>query len=292
LVTYDMRGQGASLLRSGLPLAPIQFKSQVRDLAALVRSLGRQPIHLVGLSYGASIGHAFMLEHADSVRSFFSVAAFLAPDPTQDAWIRFHVARVRGTPLHPMQPLSDEQLYDYFLRVLIYTTYPGAEPIILENPLKIEGVFRLVQGVRKFNVFDVMTDLPPQKIHYLWSAKDEYLDPALIGRFLRELPPDVPLSETIVREGEHKLPEQFPAFLAQWLGAVLTRAPLFKNGARWEAHPLDGVARSGARELYFEPETGYRRPGLNKSNLGWTEELSGWRFTHADPRKPLCKALF
>ncbi len=41
--------------------------------------------------------------------------------------------------------MSDDDLYDLFLHQIVYATYPQAEPIVLENPFKLEATYRLVQ---------------------------------------------------------------------------------------------------------------------------------------------------
>lgn len=68
VVRYDARGYG----RSGLPPGP---HYHYRDLRELLRFLGIESAHLVGLSMGGSVSLELALEHPDTVRSLVLVGA-------------------------------------------------------------------------------------------------------------------------------------------------------------------------------------------------------------------------
>ncbi len=59
-----------------------------------------------------------------------------------DGWVSEHRL------LFPLDPRTKEELYDWYLRVLIYLTYPAAEPVLLENFFKLEATFRMVRELR------------------------------------------------------------------------------------------------------------------------------------------------
>ena len=64
------------------------------------------------------------------------MAPYTQPLKGQDDWIKQQISVTRMQ--FPFNPYSDEQLYDYFLRQICFSTYPSLEPIVLENPYKLE----------------------------------------------------------------------------------------------------------------------------------------------------------
>lgn len=106
-----------------------------------------KPYNLVGLSYGGGIAIAYAAQYPKEVKRILALAPFTEPLQSQDNWIKNQVAYTRV--MQPWNPYSDDELYDYFLRNIIYGTYPSAEPIVLENPYKLEAT-RMVQGIRQF----------------------------------------------------------------------------------------------------------------------------------------------
>lgn len=65
LFYYDQRGSGRSPLDPGAP--PAGWPTHVADLDAIRRSLGGEPLHLVGYSFGALLALLYALEHREQV---------------------------------------------------------------------------------------------------------------------------------------------------------------------------------------------------------------------------------
>jgi 3-oxoadipate enol-lactonase len=75
VIRYDQRGHG----RSGSPPSGYRFGDHAADLAALLRSLGAAPAHVVGLSKGGGIALELALREPGLLRSLALVAP-LVPD--------------------------------------------------------------------------------------------------------------------------------------------------------------------------------------------------------------------
>jgi 3-oxoadipate enol-lactonase len=77
VIRYDLPGFGRSATPSG------EFSTRA-DLAGLLRALGVQRAHVVGLSLGGSLGIDFAIEYPDTVSALVAVAPGLGgsePDP-------------------------------------------------------------------------------------------------------------------------------------------------------------------------------------------------------------------
>ncbi len=113
--------------------------------------------------------------------------------------------------------ISDDDLYDYFLKLLVYTAYVSVEPSILERPLKVEAVFRLAQGMKSFNGFDYVDSYPDSSVHLVVPEKDEYIAPETFSKYWEALPTRVRASRLYVKDGRHKLPQELPGLMARWI---------------------------------------------------------------------------
>jgi len=220
IVLYDMRGMGKTLLQGNLPVNySISLESQVAQLKEVMTALKLKKAQFVGLSYGGGVAIAFAKAHPKLVGRLFLMAPFTEALENQDRLIRAQVSGNRLT--FPFNPATDEELYDYFLRQFIYTTYPSSEPIVLENPFKLEAIFRMVQGIRLFKAAQIAKDMPAESVHLMVANQDQYISKAVMDRFWQAVPMRARGSRIDISFTEHKIPEAIPNFAAAWITTVM-----------------------------------------------------------------------
>jgi pimeloyl-ACP methyl ester carboxylesterase len=247
ILRFDFYAMGKTLLEGKLPVfATVPYQKQVSLLAKILRELEIDRPHLVGLSYGGGIAIAYAAEYPSKVGQIFLMAPFTEPLESQDRWIRtqIHLNRIA----FPYNPASDDELYDYFLRQIVFSTYPSAEPSVLENPYKLEAVFRMVQGIRKFQAKTFVKDLPENSIHLLVANQDQYIPQEVMDRFWKSLPKGKRASRINISYSEHKIPEAIPAFTAAWILEALTN-PLLQEGKVFEGTSWRFEATTGAKTI-------------------------------------------
>lgn len=245
ILRYDMFGQGKTLMKYAPIQDAISLESQVEDLGALLDALKiNQPVHLIALSYGAAVGIPFTIAAPERVASLVLMAPFVAPLESQDQWIKLQIEQTRI--MFPNNPASYDELYDYFLKVIIYQTYPLAEPIVLENPYKLEAVYRLVQGARKFIAAEYVDQLPPGKTHLVIARRDQYVPNNIHESFWKKLPAAARASFITIDDCEHKIPEAFPNYSSDWIRLIIAGDPRISNDRNFTGSPYKGNAVSGS----------------------------------------------
>jgi hypothetical protein len=139
------------------------------------------------------------------------------------------------------------------LKIQILTTYPQAEPSILRFPGKIDGVFRLVQGVRRWRVESVLAALGSRPIHLVTADLDQYVPKLDFVNFWNRLPPQSRKSYLNVLFSEHKVPERYPFFLSRWIQKIVNRQKLAWSGKAYAGNPLSGLVSDGfsVTSIYF-----------------------------------------
>lgn len=253
VLRYDMYGMGETLLRHAPVLRVISYRDQVQDLHALARTLGLGgKLNLVGLSYGGGIALAYAAAYPRDVRNVVVMAPFTRPLAEQDEWIKSQIWYTRR--VQPFNPASDDDLYDFYLRQVIYTTYPSVEPIVLENPFKLEGVFRMVQGIRKWTSDEAVGLLPASSLHLMIAGNDQYIKRRVMEEFWDSVPKDRRASLIVVNNSEHKIPESVPFFAATWVGEILRKNPVLSSGREFDADPFAGSVRYEGGSLTFPRE--------------------------------------
>lgn len=219
ILRYDMYGMGRTLLKYAPATAMISYTDQVSDLKSLLSVLNLQrPYNLAGLSYGAGIGIAYALAFPQDVKNLILMAPYTEPLETQYNWIMTQIRMTRL--MFPMNPYSDDELYDYFLHQTVYATYPMAEPVVMQNPYILEGVFRMVQGIRKYRPIDEAKNLAVP-VHLMVAEYDQYVPAKTVAAFWEKVPSAAKASCGIVRNSEHKIPEAQPKAAADWVFDIL-----------------------------------------------------------------------
>ncbi len=248
ILRYDPMGHGKTLAKSGLPNEAIESDEQVKDLNSLLSVLGiRKAVHLVGLSYGGAIGTQFTIAYPNKVANLILMAPFTKPLDSQDQQIRLHIAQTRA--MYPLNPASDDELYDFFLKQIVYATYPMVEPIVLEHPWKLEATFRLVQGVRKFKAENVVDHLPDASVHLMVADWDQYIAPKILEDLWKQIPKRARQSRLIINHSEHKIPEAMPSFSAKWVRLIVEGDERLRDGRTWEGGTFLGYAASGTERI-------------------------------------------
>lgn len=248
VVRYDMFGQGKTLLKYAPIKEVIPYQDQVSDLKSLLNELGvKAPYNLVGLSYGGGIAAGFAAAYPKEVKNVIMLSPYTQPLETQDISIRAQIQAVRLT--FPMNPMSDDELYDFFLKQNIYTTYPSAEPIVLENPYKLDATFHLVQGIRKFRPVDVADTMPKDVLHLVIARQDQYIPNYILDAYWKAVPRASQASRLYVNGSEHKIPEAVPNFAAAWVYQILSGNPIYFKGSDFEGFPFLGTVYLGTRVI-------------------------------------------
>ncbi|MGE0633069.1 MAG: alpha/beta fold hydrolase [Pseudobdellovibrionaceae bacterium] len=254
VVRIDLFGMGQSLImKSGPPLSAISYQDQVEDLKGLMDVLKiKGPHNLLGLSYGGAIAMAFVKQYPSLVNKLILMAPFTKPVGAQDTWIRSQIWFVRKT--NPMNPFSDDDLYDYYLRQIVYSTYPSAEPVILSHPYKLEGVYRLVQGVRKFLASEAVGSFPVKSVHLVLAARDQYIEPSVFSEFWNSVPAESRSSLLVINDSEHKIPQNVPDFSAGWVYNILMNHRLLNQGLDFIGDPKTGAVYQNGEKVIDLPK--------------------------------------
>ncbi|MEI7972753.1 MAG: alpha/beta hydrolase [Bdellovibrio sp.] len=232
VLRFDFQGQGKTLEDSGPVTEVIPYQEQVRDVDLVTKALGlRGKLHLLGLSYGGGIAIEFARVFPHRTQEIILMAPYLRPLSNQDGWIRINVQLAqaskelldRGIWITRQFPVSQDQWYDYFLRILVSSLYPAAEPVILRHPWRLEATYRMAQGIRKFKAHDIAHQLQQVPVHLIEAGNDQYLPPEDLREFWKLIPESSRNTYVRFLHTEHKIPEDVPAGLADWLEKVILK---------------------------------------------------------------------
>ena len=243
VLRYDPIGMGKTLLKYAPITSVIPYDEQVKDLKILLEKLEvPAPYNMVGLSYGGGIIASYTAEYPQDIKNLILMAPFTRPLDDMDRWIQGQIWATRK--IFPFNPYSDDDLYDYFLRQIVYSTYPPAEPIVLENPFKLEAVYRLVQGIRKARPIDVTATIPQRSLHLMIARKDQYINTSVLNEYWDAVPVQARASRLYINDSEHKMVEDVPNFTASWVLEILSGNERLYKGQDFEGYPYEGTVRS------------------------------------------------
>ena len=230
VLRIDFYGQGETLFHAGPVTEKIPVLEQAQDLDEVTRAVGlKGRLNLIGLSYGGGVAIEYARLFPQRLGELMLVAPYLKPVQVQDGWVRTNVQISQAVKewIDTMSPISrafkitEDQWYDYFLRILVSSLYPFAEPIILEHPWKLEATFRMAQGIRHLNAVDVARRLAGVRVHLVEAGSDQYLPAKDLEEFWKALPVSARYSYFKVLWSEHKIPEAAPGILADWIDHVV-----------------------------------------------------------------------
>lgn len=237
IVLFDFYGMGTTLLSNPLPKGPISYKQQAFDLKTLVTKLKiNPPYNFVGLSYGGGILAAYTAAYPRDIKNLIMIAPYTEFLQSQKELIQKQIKQTRQ--MFPMNPATDEELTDYFIRFMVYTTYPLAEISSVENPYKLEGITRIVQGIRTYQPIEQTQALPPQSLHLILAERDQYIPKDVFQNYWNRVPKQAKASRIMVQFSEHKLPDVFPLFTSQLIKQIVDGQPALFKGDSYIANPL------------------------------------------------------
>lgn len=248
LVLFDMNGMGRTLLNQGPVDQAIPFLQQTQDIKRLYKTLaipGKKI--LVGLSYGGGVTLNYMAEYPQDFDRAVAMAPFLGFPPESDSaiksWARFHGMFV------PWDARGRDELYDYYLHEIVFKTFPKTMPNLLENPHKLEAVFRLVQGSKNWSAKDIAPRLPKGKINLIAAKEDEIVKLGSLDDFWEQVPVPARASYLRLKRTEHRIPEDQPEFAAQWIARIAKGDADLQEGAVFTGDPRTMRAQSGEHVL-------------------------------------------
>ena len=243
ILRYDPNGMGETLLRYAPSLAVVDYHSQVNDLAALLDVLGlKDPVHVVGLSYGGGIAIEFAAAYPERIATITSIAPYTEPLPGTDNVIKMDIQQTRI--MSPFNPATDDQLYAFFFHQIVYATYPSAEPIVLSNPFILESVYNLGLGIRGMLIKDVVDNLPDGKFNLMVANQDEYVPADTLSTLWNETPVAKRGSRIFIEGTKHKMPETIPAFAAEWVLRIVNGDPTIQGGHTFYGDANTNTVRS------------------------------------------------
>lgn len=248
ILRFDMIGMGETLLKGKLPVSEaISYADQVEVTRGVMDQLRIRKAFIAGLSYGGGIAVAFGSAHPERVEQLILMAPFTEPMKEMDQWIRGQVAMNRLT--FPLNPATDDELYDFFLRNFIYASYPALEPSVLDNAYKLESVFRMIQGIRKYDTFKDAKNLPEGSVHLLVASQDQYIKGEVLDRFWKAVPKRARASRINISVTEHKIPEAIPDYSAAWTLEIISQREELNRGLVFEGNTRGFSARSGSTTI-------------------------------------------
>ena len=251
ILRFDMIGMGETLLNGELPVKEaISYSDQVELTRALMDKLGIRKAYITGLSYGGGIAVAFGSAYPARVEKLILMAPFTEPMKEMDQWIRGQVTLNRLT--FPLNPATDDELYDFFLKSFIYATYPSLEPSVLDNRYKLESVFRMIQGIRKYDTLKDAKQLPEGSVHLLVAGQDQYIKGEVLDRFWKSVPRAARGSRINISVTEHKIPESIPEYSAAWTVEILSRREELSKGLVFEGSTRGFNAKAGSVTIEME----------------------------------------
>jgi pimeloyl-ACP methyl ester carboxylesterase len=242
VLRYDPQGMGETLLKYAPILENISYETQVDDLKALIKVLKiTEKLNIIGLSYGGGIGIAFSAKYPEMVKNMIAMAPYTEPVASQEQWIQSQIWLTRQTV--PWNTATDAELHEFFFRQLVYMTYPMVEPVVLENPFKLEATFRMALGIRGLKALDVVGKMPVHSLHLIIAGSDQYISREVLESFWSKTPAFVKASKSIINNVEHKIPEAAPHFAAEYVEQILKENGLLSGGREFEADPVSGKVK-------------------------------------------------
>lgn len=252
VVAYDMRGMGRTLLANAPANYDIPFSDQVDDLHRLKEHFKiKGPTAVLGLSYGGAVALDIAVRFPNDFDQIIAMSPFLERIPEQDALIKNSVLSHRL--FFPLDPRTDEELYNLYLRLLVFSTYPSVEPIVLENPFKLEAVYRMVKGAKDWQAVQVIAKLPLQKVNIIAALDDEYVKFDRMQIFLKNIPKNQIGSVALFENTKHKIPEERARLAAAWVFEILHHNPELGLGQTFVVNPQTESASNGHSLIPLKP---------------------------------------
>ncbi len=143
VVTYDLRGHGASPLPDG----EFGLDELVADLERVRERTGFDRVHLAGHSLGGMIGPAYARKYTDRVRSLglLSTAAFRTEDDSAKVWSLIRAMEENGIP-QVLKTLANRWFTDAFVAERPDVVRARLNQVADTDPDIFLNVFRIYAG--------------------------------------------------------------------------------------------------------------------------------------------------
>ena len=143
VVTYDLRGHGASPMPDG----EFGLEELVADLERVRERTGYDTAHFAGHSLGGMIGPAYALKYPDRVMSLglLSTAAFRTEDDSAKVWGVVRAMEEKGIP-QVLETLSDRWFTDGFIAARPDVVRNRLKQVVDTDPEVFLNVFRIYAG--------------------------------------------------------------------------------------------------------------------------------------------------
>lgn len=143
VVTYDLRGHGAS----PLPKGEFGLDELVADLERLRERTGFERAHVAGHSLGGMIGPAYARAHPDRVLSLglLSTAAFRTEDDSAKVWGVVRMMEKKGI-ANVLPTLTDRWFTDTFIATHGDVVARRLKQVVGTDPQVFLNVFRIYAG--------------------------------------------------------------------------------------------------------------------------------------------------
>jgi pimeloyl-ACP methyl ester carboxylesterase len=143
VVTYDLRGHGASPMPSGA----FGLDELVADLERVRERTGFETAHFAGHSLGGMIGPAYALKYPDRVTSLglLSTAAFRTEEDSAKVWGVVRAMEEKGIP-QVLETLSDRWFTDGFIAAHPEVVRNRLKQVVETDPEVFLTVFRIYAG--------------------------------------------------------------------------------------------------------------------------------------------------
>jgi pimeloyl-ACP methyl ester carboxylesterase len=236
-------------------LEPMLPRVGVEDQAdALVELLDvldiKKPVNLIGLSYGGGITLQFAAHHPDRIDQAVALAPYVAPLAAQDELVNYIKDRIQQ--YFPAIPYSEEEIYDYVLRGLVYSTYQISEPSIRKwGFVQQMAASELIRGIRHMDYHDLIADLEHNSMHLVMAGHDAYVEEDQLREFWAAIPEEGKGSLLYIDGIEHKINESVGPFVADWALKLAKKGRATKGGAEYVGYPEQGIAKgfNGKRDI-------------------------------------------
>ncbi len=244
VLRFDFQGHGNTLLKYAPITQAIPYQVQVQDLRSLLQNLKiPPPYNLVGLSYGGGIAQAFAHAYPQLVKNMILMAPYTRPIDSQELYIQSQILATKL--MLPFSTWTSDQLYDYYLKMMVYSTYPYAEPSLLENKFVLESTYQMIRGTHKYLPEQLAPQLKPGITHLMVGAADTTVLPYVLDTFWNNINLRSRMSRIFLASTQHKIPELIPRFASAWVNQIVTGNPELFKGRDFLGYPHLGYAQSG-----------------------------------------------
>lgn len=201
----------------------MSIEEQVAALRELLDHLGIEKFGLVGFSYGGGVALGTLHQYQERVEDFILFLPFILrldlSFPLSRLWVAqfdFLKSLTPQSMRHPFQAI--EKSYERFIEHYMNFRYLNRIPDERFRQVAVE----LSRGIMEFNSFDVISQIPEDKLILVTSGMDTLVPQSLYLEFWCRIPEHQKRAWVNILNGEHLLLEQAPDFVADLLNRALS----------------------------------------------------------------------